>query len=142
MAGAVLFQYIPGSTGVILGSLPCAGATAVTWLVRPREVRLPAQWRLASLWLALLASSPLLVAVAAPANTRLMVVFLISMWAMGMVLYGIGTQDVPLALVGSATVMLAAAARLAAPGGALLIVGIGGGLAMALLGSWRMRWRS
>jgi hypothetical protein len=141
MAGAVLFQYVPEPVGTILGSLSCALAAAVTWLARPQEVRLPGQRRFALLWLALLASSPLLVAVAAPANARLMVVFLTSLWAVGMVLYGIGTQDVPMAVVGSATVTMAAAARLADPGTAVLFVGIGGGLAMTLLGSWRMRWR-
>jgi hypothetical protein len=138
MAGTVLFQYVPGPVGAIAGSVPCAGAAAVTWLLRSRDVRLPTERQFMLLWFGFLASSPFLVAVAAPANARLMAVFLTSLWAVGMVLYGIGMQDVPLGLVGAAIVATAAATRLAAPGAAMLIVGTGGGLAMALLGSWRM----
>jgi hypothetical protein len=58
-----------------------------------------------------------------------------------MLLYGIGVQDLPLAMVGLAIVAVAAAARIAAPQLAMLIVGIVGGLSMAALGGWRMRWR-
>jgi hypothetical protein len=87
MAGAVLFQYVPESVGAVLGSLPGTLAVAVTWLARSRDVRLPAERRFAVLWFVLLASSPLLVAVAAPANVRLMVVFLASLLAVGLVLY-------------------------------------------------------
>jgi hypothetical protein len=139
MAGAVLYQYVAGPAGAILGSVPAIGAVAVTWLMRSRDVRLPAERRFALIWLGFLASSPLLVAVAAPPNARLMVVFLASLWAVGMVLYGIGTGDVPLAVVGLVTAGAAAAARIAAPGAAMLIVGIVGGLGMALLGASRMR---
>jgi hypothetical protein len=58
-----------------------------------------------------------------------------------MLLYGIGVQDLPLAMVGLAIVVVAAAARIAATHLAMLIVGIAGGLGMAALGGWRMRWR-
>jgi hypothetical protein len=141
MTGAVLFQRVPGSAGVILGSVPCVGAAAVCWLARSPHVRLPAGRRFMLLWFALLASSPLLVAVVAPGNPRLAAVFLFGLWAVGMVLYGIAAQDVPLAVIGFAIVTMASVARLADPGAAMLIVGIGGGLGMALLGCWRMRWR-
>jgi hypothetical protein len=141
MAGAALFQYVPGPVGAILGGAACAGATAVTWLVRPRDVRLPTERRFALLWFAFLASSPLLVAVAAPANARLMMVFLASLCAVGMLMCGIGMQDVPLAVVGSVILATSAVARITEPGDAMLIVGICGGLSMAALGSWRMQWK-
>jgi hypothetical protein len=139
-AGAILFQFLPGPVGAILGTAVCAGAVAVTWLVRPREVRLYTERRFSLLWFVLFATSPLLVAVAAPANARIMVVFLASVWAVGMLLYGIGVQDIPLAVVGLAILALAAAARIMVPHLAVLVVGIAGGLPMAALGGWRMRW--
>lgn len=138
MTGAVLFQYVPAPAGALLGSLPCAGATAVSWLVRTPEVRLPGQRR-PLLWFAFMAVSPLLVAVAAPPDARLTMVFLAALWAAGMILYGIGTHDMPLAVTGAVIVATAAVARLTAPGAAMLVVGITGGLGMALVGSWRMR---
>ncbi len=140
MTGAALFQWIPGVAGVLAGCVPCAAALAVCWLARSPDVRLPGRRRFALLWFALLASSPLLVAVAAPANDKLTAVFLAGLWAMGMVLYGIATEDVPLAVLGLAIVVLAGAARIAFPGLALIIVGIGGGLGMTSLGCWRTRW--
>jgi hypothetical protein len=139
-AGATLFQFLPGPAGAILGTVVCAGAVAVTWLVRPREVRLHTERRFSLLWFVLFATSPLLVAVAAPANARVLVVFLASVWAVGMLLYGIGVQDIPLAVVGLAILALAAAARIVVPHLAVLVVGIAGGLPMAALGGWRMRW--
>jgi len=141
MAGALIYQYVHGPAGAVLGTAACAVAAAVTWLVRPREVRLPNERRFGLAWFALLAISPLLTAVTAPPNARVLVVFLASLWAVGMLLYGIGIQDVPLALVGLGIVAVAAAARMTAPGAALLAVGISGGLAMTALGAWRMRWR-
>lgn len=140
MTGAVLSQYVSWPAGAVLGSVPAAGAAVVTWLIRSRDVRLPSERRFALLWLGLLASSPLLVAVAAPPDPRLTAVFLASLWALGMVLYGVGTQDVPLAVVGSVTLATAATARIAAPGAALLLTGLCGGAGMTLLGSLRM-WR-
>lgn len=140
ITGTMLFQYVPGPAGVVLGSLPSAGAVVVTWLMRSRDVRLPTERRFALLWFGLLASSPLLVALAAPPNARLTAVFLAGLWALGMILYGAGTQDAPLAVVGSVTLAAAAAARIAAPGAALLVTGLCGGLGMALLGCLRM-WR-
>jgi hypothetical protein len=141
-AGAVLFQFIPGSAGMALGLAACAVAATVTWVVRPREVRLGSERRIAALWFVLLAVSPLLVAVAAPSSTRVLTVFLASLWAVGMLLYGIGVQDTPLAVVGLVIVMVAAATRIAAPGAAVLAVGLTGGAGMLALGGWRMRWRS
>jgi hypothetical protein len=141
-AGAVLFQFIPGAVGMVLGLTACAVAAAVTWIVRPREVRLGSERRIAALWFVLLAVSPLLVAVAAPADARVLTVFLASLWAVGMLLYGIGVQDTPLAVIGLVIVMVAAATRIAAPGAAVLAVGLTGGAGMAALGGWRMRWRS
>jgi hypothetical protein len=141
IVGAVLYQYIPGPAGAVLASLPCAGATMISWLVRSPDVRLPAERRFAVLWFVLLASSPLLVAVAQPANARQMVVFLAGLWAVGILLYGAATQDLPLASVGAAAAAAAAAGRIIDPGAAVLIAGVSGGLAMALLGCWRLRWR-
>ncbi len=141
MAGAVLFQFVPGAAGAVLGTAACACAAAVTWLVRPREVRLNTERRFALIWFVLLAISPLLVAVAAPPNAHIMAVFLASLWAVGMLLYGIGVKDLPLAAVGLAIVVVAAATRIMAPHAAMLIVGITGGLGMAMLGGWRMRWK-
>jgi hypothetical protein len=109
---------------------------------RPREVRLGSERRFTLIWLVFLAISPLLVAVAAPASARVMVVFLASLWAVGMLLYGLGIQDGPLAAVGLVTLVVAAAVRIIAPSAALLAVGITGGLAMAALGAWRMRWKA
>jgi hypothetical protein len=58
-----------------------------------------------------------------------------------MLLYGIGTRDVPLAGLGAAIVVAAATARLLAPHAAVLVVGLVGGLGMTGLGGWRLRWR-
>jgi hypothetical protein len=140
-AGAILFQFLPGVTGDVLGTAACAAAAGVTWLVRPREVRVQNERRFALLWSVLFATSPLLVAVAAPANARILVVFLASVWAVGMLLYGIGVGDIPLAVVGLAILALAAAARVVVPQLAVLVVGMAGGLGMAGLGGWRMRWK-
>jgi hypothetical protein len=137
-----LFQCVPGTAGAVLGTAACFVAIAITWLVRPREVRLHNERRFSLLWLVLFATSPLLVAVAQPANARILAVFLASVWAVGMLLYGIGVQDLPLAMVGLAIIIVAAATRIAAPQLAMLIVGITGGLSMAALGGWRMRWKS
>ena len=141
MAGAIAFQTVPSPAGAALGTAVCAGAAGVTWLVRPREVRLYTERRFVLLWFVLFAISPLLVVVAAPPNARIMVVLLASLWAVGMLLYGIGTQDTPLAVVGLTIVIVAAAARLIVPDAAVLVVGITGGLGMAALGGWRMRWK-
>ena len=83
----------------------------------------------------------MLVLIAAPANAAITVVFLASLWAVGMLLYGIGTRDVPLAGLGAGIVVAAAMARLLAPHAAVLIVGLVGGLGMTGLGGWRLRWR-
>jgi hypothetical protein len=139
MAGAALLEYVPGPGGMIGASAASAGAAAITWLARSRDVRLPTQRQFTLLWLAFLASTPLLVAVAAPGNTRLMTVFLASLWAVAMVMYGLGTRDTALAAVGSATVVTAAVTRIAAPADAMLIVGLCGGLGMAALGTWRIQ---
>jgi hypothetical protein len=50
IACAALFQYVPGPAGAVLG-VPGAGAAAVTWLVRTRDVRLPTERRFAMIWL-------------------------------------------------------------------------------------------
>lgn len=141
MTGAVLFQVVHGAAGALLGTAACACAAAVTWLVRPRDVRLNTERRFRLIWLVLFAISPLLVAVAAPPNAHLMAVFLASLWAVGMLLYGIGVKDLPLAAVGLAIVVVAAGARITASHEAVLVVGITGGLGMAMLGGWRMRWK-
>jgi hypothetical protein len=141
MAGAIAFQFVPGPAGAVLGTAAGAGALAVTRLVRPREVRLHTERRFGLLWFVLFAVSPLLVLVAAPPNARITAVLLASLWAVGMLLYGIGTQDTPLAVVGLTIVVVAAATRLLAPHAAMLLVGITGGLGMAGLGGWRMRWK-
>jgi hypothetical protein len=86
-------------------------------------------------------TSPLLVAVAAPGNAKVTAVFLGSLWAVGMLLYGIGVRDLPLAAIGLAIVLVAAATRIAVPGQSMIIVGVTGGLAMAAVGAWRMRWK-
>jgi hypothetical protein len=140
--GAIVFQFVPSPAGAVIGTAACAGAAAATWMVRPREVRLGFERRLALLWVIFLAISPLLVAVAAPANAHLLAVLLASWWAIGMLLYGVGIQDAPLAVVGLAIVIVAAGTRMLAPGSAMLAVGVTGGLAMAALGGWRMRWRT
>jgi hypothetical protein len=89
----------------------------------------------------LMGTSPLLVAVAAPGNAKVTAVFLGSLWAVGMLLYGIGVRDLPLAAIGLAIVLVAAATRIAVPGQSMIIVGVTGGLAMAAVGTWRMRWK-
>jgi hypothetical protein len=141
VSGAVTFQFLPGPAGVVLGLLACATAAATTRLVRPREVRLHTENRFALAWAVLFVTSPLLVIIAAPANARIVVVFLASLWAVGMLLYGIGLRDVPLAGLGLAIVVAATVSRLVAPPVAVLAVGLVGGLGMAALGGWRLRWR-
>jgi hypothetical protein len=141
-AGAIVYQFLAGPAGTALGTAACAAAAAATWAVRPRDVRLGSERRFALIWVVFLAISPLLVAVAAPANAHLMVVFLASLWAVAMLLYGLSIQDLPLAAVGLVTLVVAAAARIFAPRSAVLAVGIAGGLAMAGLGGWRMRWKT
>ena len=86
-------------------------------------------------------AAPLLVVIAEPANPRIVAVFLASLWATGMLLYGIGVRDVPLAVLGLVIVVVAAVIRLVAPHEAVLAVGLAGGLGMTGLGGWRMRWR-
>jgi hypothetical protein len=139
--GSVLFQYVRSPDGAVLGFLACAAAIAVNWLVRPREVRRTTERRFSLGWFVLMGTSPLLVAVAQPGNARLTAVFLGCLWAVGMLLYGIGVQDWPLATIGLLIVLLAAAIRIAVPGQAMITVGVAGGLAMAVVGGWRLRWR-
>jgi hypothetical protein len=141
IAGSLLFQYVPGPAGAILGLAACAGAATVTRIVRPREIRLHTESRFLLAWVVLFVTSPLLVLIAAPANVRITVVFLASLWAVGMLLYGIGTRDVPLAGLGAAIVVAATVARLLAPHAAVVVVGLVGGLGLAGLGGWRLRWR-
>lgn len=141
ITGAALLEYVPGPGGVALSSVPAVGAAAVTWLARSHDVHLPTERRFTLAWLAFMASSPLLVAVAAPESTRLMVVFLASLWGVAIVLYGIAMQDAPLSVVGSAIVIAAAVARTTAPGAAMMAVGLCGGLGMTALGAWRLRWK-
>jgi hypothetical protein len=141
ISGAVLYQFIPGAPGAVLGTAASVGASAACWLVRPREVQLGSERQFALLWIVLFVTSPLLVAVAAPANAHLLVVFLASLWALGMLMYGVGVGDLPVAGVGLATMVAAAVARQLVPGWAVLAVGICGGLGMVALGAWRMRWK-
>jgi hypothetical protein len=141
MAGATLYQFIPAPAGAAAGAAACAAAAAVTWLVRPREVRQDNERRYGALWFVFLAVSPLLIAVAQPPNAHVMTVLLGSLWAAGMLLYGIGVRDIPLAGLGLAIVVIAAVTRLTAPGAAMLSVGLAGGLGMTVLGGWRMRWK-
>ena len=142
VSGALLFEYLHGPAGKVLGLLVCAAAAAVTRLVRPHEVRFQqAEKRFALAWAVLFVTSPLLVVIAAPANARIVVVFLARLWAVGMLLYGIGVRDVPLAGLGLAIVVAATVSRLTVPHAAVLAVGLVGGLGMAGLGGWRLRWR-
>jgi hypothetical protein len=141
LAGSLLFQYLHGPAGAVLGAAACAGAATVTRLVRPREIRFHTEKRFALAWVVLFVTSPVLVLIAAPANARITVVFLASLWAVGMLLYGIGTRDAPLAGLGAAIVVAAATARLLTPHTAVLVVGLVGGLGMIGLGGWRLRWR-
>ena len=135
-----MFQFAPSPAGAVGGSAACAAA-ADHLDGASREVRLQYERRFTLLWLVLLASSPLLVAVAPQADRRFLAVFLGSVWAVGMLLYGVGVQDWPLAAVGLGIAVTAAATRIAAPHQAMLIVGVAGGLGMTVLGGWRMRWK-
>jgi hypothetical protein len=94
-AGGISYQFATRLAGAILGTAACA-ATA-TWAVRPRDVRLGSERRFALIWVVFLAISPLLVAVAAPANAHVIVPFLASSWAVARLLSGPGLQDLPLA---------------------------------------------
>ena len=141
LVGALLFQYVPEPAGAVLGAAACAAAATVTRVVRPREVRLHTEKRFALAWLVLFVISPLLVLIAGPANARITVVFLASLWATGMLLYGIGVRDLPLAALGLAIVAVAAVTRLLVPHEAVLAVGVAGGVGMAAVGGWRLRWR-
>jgi hypothetical protein len=141
IAGSVLFEYAPAPAGAIGGSLACAAAIAVNVLMRPHEVRRSTERRFGLGWFVLMAMSPLLVAVAEPRNAKITAVFLGSLWAVGMLLYGIGVRDLPLAAIGLTIVLVAAVTRIAVPGRSMIIVGLVGGLGMAGVGGWRMRWR-
>jgi len=141
LTGALLFQYLPRPAGPVLGLGVCAVAAVVTRVARPREIRLHTENRFALAWLVLFVTSPLLVLIVAPANARVLAVFLASLWATGMLIYGIGVRDVALAVLGLAIVVVAAATRVATPHEAVLTVGLAGGLGMTGLGGWRMRWR-
>jgi hypothetical protein len=143
IAAAIFYQEIPGPAGVVLAAVACACASAVTWLARPRHVRFrEAERRFASLWIVLFATSPLLVLVAAPANARTLIALLISLWAVGMLLYGVGVNDRPLAGVGLLTLLTAAVTRPIDLGAVVLATGLVGGVGMTALGAWRMRWKA
>jgi hypothetical protein len=141
LVGSLVYQYVRGPAGAVLGLAACAGAATVTRVVRPREIRRNTEKRFALAWVVLFVISPLLVVIAAPANPRIVAVFLASLWATGMLLYGIGVRDVPLAVLGLVIVVVAAVTRVVAPHEAVLAVGLAGGLGMTGLGGWRMRWR-
>jgi hypothetical protein len=140
--GTIAYQLITGPAGAVLGSAACAAAAAISWIVRPREVRLrESERRFALLWALLFLTSPLLVLVAAPANAHILIAFLGSVWAVGLLLYGAGVRDFPLAAVGMITLVAAAVIRPLDIGAAVLVTGLAGGLGMTALGAWRMRWR-
>lgn len=141
LVGSLAYQYVHGPAGAVLGLAACAGAATATRVVRPREIRRNTEKRFALAWVVLFVVSPLLVVIAEPANPRIVAVFLASLWATGMLLYGIGVRDVPLAVLGLVIVVVAAVIRLVAPHEAVLAVGLAGGLGMTGLGGWRMRWR-
>jgi hypothetical protein len=141
-AGAIGYQVIAGPGGVLFGTGACAAAAAVSWIVRPRQVRSrTAERRLALLWALLFATSPLLVLIAAPANAHILIALLASLWAVGMILYGAGVRDIPLAAAGLLTLIAAAVTRPLDTGVVVLATGLAGGLSMTALGAWRMRWR-
>jgi hypothetical protein len=141
-SGTIVYQVISGPGGAALGLATCAAAAAASWIVRPREVRFrEAERRFALLWAVLFVTSPLLVLVAAPANAHILVAFLASLWAVGLLLYGVGVRDFPLAAVGLLTLITAAVTRPLDLGMVVLATGLAGGLSMTALGAWRMRWR-
>jgi hypothetical protein len=141
-SGAIAYQLVPRPAGLALGLAACAAAAAVSWIVRPREVRFrEAERRFALLWLVLFATSPLLVLVIAPANTQILIAFLASLWGVGLLLYGAGVKDFPLAAIGLLTLVTAAVTRPVDLSATVLATGLAGGLGMTALGAWRMRWR-
>jgi hypothetical protein len=140
--GAIGYQVISGPGGAAFGLGACGTAAAVSWIVRPRHVRFrEAERRLSLLWAVLFATSPLLVLVAEPANARTLIAFLASLWAVGLILYGAGVRDIPLAAAGLLTLTAAAVTRPLDIGAVVLATGLAGGLSMTALGAWRMRWR-
>jgi hypothetical protein len=140
--GTIGYQVIAGPGGVAFGVAACAAAAAVSWIVRPRQVRFrEAERRFALLWAVLFVTSPLLVLVAEPANAHTLIAFLASLWAVGLILYGAGARDVPLAVAGLLTLIAAAVTRPLDLGAVVLATGLAGGLSMTALGAWRMRWR-
>lgn len=139
VAGSVALQSLPSPWGAWIGMSLCVAAVAVSWLGRHRRVIRGFEQRFAMCWLVLLASSPLLVIVVAPANRDVLVLFLSCLWAVGMLMYGIGADDRPVAAVGGFIVILAGSARLVVPSSAVILVGVAGGVALALLGSRRVR---
>jgi len=141
-SGTLGYQFAPRPVGVIFGAAVCAAAAAASWIIRPREVRFRESERtFALLWAVLFLASPLLVLVAAPANQHELVVLLASLWAVGMLLYGAGTRDIPFAAIGLLTLVTAAVTRPADFGVTVLATGLAGGIAMTGLGAWRLRWR-
>lgn len=141
-SATIVYQLLPRPAGPALGFAACAAAAAASWIVRPREVRFrETERRAALLWAVLFLTSPLLVLVIAPANAPILIAFLASLWAVGLLLYGVGVRDIPLAAIGLLTLVAAAITRPVDLGAVVLATGLTGGLGMTALGTWRMRWK-
>jgi hypothetical protein len=141
-SGSIMYQLVPGPAGAILGMAACAAAAAVSWVVRPHEVRSrESERRFVQLWAVLFASSPLLVLIAEPISAQVLITLVGGLWAVGLLLYGIGVRDFLFAAIGLLTLVAAAVSRPLDSGAAVLVTGLTGGLGMAALGTWRMRWR-
>lgn len=138
IAGSVALHSLAGWRGSIVGSALCVLATAVSWLGVDRQLVRGFERQFAVGWVVLLLSSPLLVIVVAPPSRDVLVIFLGCLWALGMLLYGIGTNDRPMAAVGLYVLVISAVSRLSFPGGAMVTVGVTGGLGLALLGVRRL----
>ncbi len=138
IAGAVALHVLADWRGAAVGSVLCVLATAVSWLGVDRQLVRGFERQFAVGWMVLLLSSPLLVVVVAPPDRDVLVIFLGCLWALGMLLYGIGTNDRPMAAVGGFVLVISALARLTVPASAMVTVGVTGGLALALLGVRRM----
>ncbi len=138
MAGAVALHALAGWPGPTVGAALCVLAAAVSWLGVDRQLVRGFERQFAVGWVVLLLSSPLLVIVVAPPTRDVLVIFLGCLWALGMLLYGVGTDDRPIAAVGGFIVVISAVSRLFVPAVAMVTAGVMGGLALAVLGIRRL----
>ena len=137
--GYTLLDLLPWPAALPAGAALVVAALGVTWLTRLRRSVLSGWERRVQVgWAALMLCSPFLVASISPVPGRVMAVFLGALWGTGLLLFAIATGDRPLGVAGALMVLAAAFCRPLLHHHALLGFGLLAGLAMILLGGWRV----